>query len=78
MDQVVQIAGSLLILSAFIASQRDRLTTDSRVYLMLNMVGAATLAVLAARESQYGFLLLEGTWALIAAHSLAASYRRIL
>jgi hypothetical protein len=76
MDQIVQVAGSLLILTAFIAAQRGRLSTDSRVYLSLNLVGAGVLAVLAAYERQYGFLLLEFSWALVAAHSLVASFRR--
>jgi hypothetical protein len=34
------------------------------------------LAVLAAYERQYGFLLLEFSWALVAAYSLVASFRR--
>jgi hypothetical protein len=70
MDQVIQVFGSLLILTAFVAAQRSRLSTDSRPYLWLNLVGAVILAVLAARERQYGFLLLETCWAAVAAHSL--------
>jgi hypothetical protein len=49
--------------------------TTSRSYLWLNLVGAAILAVLAAREEQYGFLLLETCWALVAAHSLLRAQR---
>jgi hypothetical protein len=66
MDQLVQIAGSLLVLAAFVASQRGRLSTDSLTYLVLNCVGAGILAVLAALDAQYGFLLLEGSWSLVA------------
>jgi len=70
MDQVVQVLGSLFILAAFVAAQRGWLATDSRWYLMLNLIGAAVLAVVAARERQVGFLLLEFCWALVAARSL--------
>lgn len=75
MDQIVQVAGSLLILAAFIAAQRGRLSTESRLYLSLNLIGGGVLAVLAAYERQYGFLLLEFCWALVAAHSLVGAFR---
>jgi hypothetical protein len=45
MDQLVQVLGSLLILTAFAAAQRGLLSTQSRVYLALNFVGASVLAV---------------------------------
>lgn len=76
MDQVVQVLGSLLILTAFVASQRGKLATDSRSYLWLNLVGSSVLTVLAVIERQLGFLILEFCWALVAGLSLARGVRR--
>jgi len=70
MSQVVQVFGSLLVLAAFAAAQRGAMSTTSTVYLLLNLAGSAILAVLAAIERQWGFLLLEGSWALVSAWSL--------
>jgi hypothetical protein len=76
MDQIVQVLGSLLILAAFAAAQRGWLSARSPSYLALNLVGASVLAVLAAREHQLGFLLLELSWALLAGYSLLTGRRR--
>ena len=73
--QLVQIAGSLLILTAFAASQAGRLPIDSQLYLVLNFVGSAILAVLAWIDQQWGFLLLEGVWALVSLWSLISKAR---
>ena len=70
MDQAVQIVGALLILAAYAAAQFHYLDQDSRLYLVLNLVGSVILAILAAIESQLGFLLLEGVWAIVSAYSL--------
>ena len=73
METLVELAGALLILSAFALAQLNRLETASRTYLTLNLVGAGTLAVAAAVDGDIGFLLLEGVWAAISAYSLGRS-----
>lgn len=76
MDQAIQIVGALLILTAFAAVQFDRMRPDSRLYLALNLVGSAILAVLAVHASQWGFVLLEGVWAIVSAWGLVALLSR--
>jgi hypothetical protein len=71
MDQVIQVVGALLILTAFAAVQFERMRPDSRLYLALNLVGSAILAVLAFDSSQWGFVLLETVWAIVSAWGLA-------
>jgi hypothetical protein len=73
---VVQVLGALLILIPFAAAQFGRMRTDQRSYLVLNLVGSSVLAVLAAHDGDWGFLLLEGVWALVSAWSLLAAQRQ--
>ena len=70
MEDLVQIAGAILILIAFIAAQRGAMSPQSRLYLVLNLIGSVILAVLAAIDSDWGFLLLEGVWAIVSAWGL--------
>jgi hypothetical protein len=70
MAQVIQIVGALIILGAFAANQLGDMPTDSRLYLLLNLVGSVVLAILAVVEGQIGFILLETVWAVVSAWSL--------
>jgi hypothetical protein len=75
-DQIVQIAGALLILSAFVLSQVGRISPSTLSYQMLNLAGSATLALLAWVERQWGFLLLEAAWAIVSLWALLRLVRR--
>jgi hypothetical protein len=69
-DQVIQVVGALMVLVAYAFAQVGRWSTDAPLYLVLNLVGSIILAVLAATSQNWGFLLLEGVWAIVTAHSL--------
>jgi hypothetical protein len=71
----VQIAGALAILAAFVLAQAGVLGQRSQRYLVLNLAGSAVLAVDAYLGRQWGFLLLEGVWAVVSAWGLAARLR---
>ena len=71
MIQAISIAGALLILFPFAGSQLGRLATQSLVYQLCNLIGSAALTAVAVIEVQYGFILLEGTWAIVSVIGLA-------
>ncbi len=68
--QIVGVIGAVPILVAFIAVQLDWLSTRSKMYLSLNVIGSAILAVIAFIEVQWGFLLLECVWGLVSLRAL--------
>jgi hypothetical protein len=75
-SQAIQISGALLVLAAFAAAQARIVNIRARAYLLLNFAGALALALSAAFERQWGFLLLNGVWSVVAAIGLATSVRR--
>ena len=68
--QVVQVTGSLLILAAFVAALLGRVDQASYRYLIPNAVGSAVLTVTAVINLEWGFILLEGVWALVSLYSI--------
>jgi hypothetical protein len=72
----LQIAGAVLLLLAFGGVQIDRLDSRGWTYLAMNAIGGSTLAVLAAIGRDWGFLLLEGTWGLVATGGMVAKAMR--
>ena len=70
MGQVVQLAGAVLIVSAYLAAQQKRLRFDSVQFLAMNALGAGILTVVAAVNRDFGFLLLEGVWTWVSTRGL--------
>jgi hypothetical protein len=68
--QVVQVLGSVLILGAFVAAQFGLLDQAGYRYLIPNALGSAVLTATAVVNREWGFILLEGVWALVSLYSI--------
>ena len=75
-ELLFEVLGAVMILAAFALAQFRGLNRHGSPYLMLNLVGAAILAVVAATHRQWGFLLLQGVWALVALWGMRGLVRR--
>jgi hypothetical protein len=64
--QLVSLAGAILVLAAYMANTRRWLGTRDPLYNLMNLVGAGLLCWVALEQRSLGFVILEGTWALIA------------
>lgn len=65
MTQTVQLIGALLCLIPFAAVQLNRMRTGTMSYQLMNLSGSALLTLTAILNRQYGFILLEGIWAIM-------------
>ena len=74
-NSILQIFGALLILAPFALAQFRLLGQHSWPYLLPNMAGSALLCALALLDAQWGFVLLEGVWALDSLWGLIALLR---
>jgi len=71
----VQIVGALLLLGGFALTQTGRWTAETPAFRMVNLVGATILAGSAFVNEQWGFVLLNVCWVLVAAVGLVAGGR---
>ena len=75
MEPIVQLLGAIMILVAFVGAQLGAVRPDAVSYLALNLVGSLVLAADAWWGRQWGFLLLEGVWAVVSLGGLVAALR---
>ena len=67
----LEFTGAILILVPFAMLQARRMSPHSTAYLWLNLIGSVVLAYVAWSERQWGFLLIQVVWALVAAWGLS-------
>jgi len=73
--QLISLAGAAMILVAYAAHQQNRLSREDVSYNLLNLAGSALLAWVAVIDHRLGFIVLEGSWALLSIQPLIAAYR---
>jgi hypothetical protein len=74
-EQLLEIAGALMILGAFALAQFRGLDRDGYPFLLLNFAGGSILTVIAAVHQQWGLLLVQAVWAIVAAWGLVSVFR---
>jgi hypothetical protein len=75
MEQTVQIIGALLVLACFLLAQVDVLDQGAYTYLVPNALGSAGMAATAVLTREWGFVFLEGVWALVSLWGIAGRLR---
>ena len=73
--QVISVLGALAILGAFAANLFGWIRPSNLWYSVANFLGSAVLTVVAVIDQQLGFLLLEGTWALVSLWGIFSALR---
>jgi hypothetical protein len=76
MGQVIQMLGAVIVLAGFVANQRMGLGSDAALYLLANALGTAILTGCAAVDHEFGFVFVEGVWAVVSTLSLIRALGR--
>ena len=75
-SDIIGSVGVTLILIAFLLNLVGRMAADSRVYLLLNLVGAGLTCLSSIMIEFWPFVVLEAVWALAALAGLARTSAR--
>lgn len=69
-SDIIASAGVIVLLIAFLLNLFNKLSSDSKVYKLMNVAGAATCCYSSYLISFYPFVVLEAVWGIVALISL--------
>lgn len=73
---IIGVIGMVLLLAAFALNLLKKLTHDSVIYIVLNILGAGISTYYACTLNAYPFIILEAIWAIFAIYKLAVVLKR--
>lgn len=72
---IIGFAGVSILLLAFFLNLTNKISKDSLLYLILNVVGAGIACLASAMIPYIPFIILEGCWTLVSAYGLLVYFR---
>ena len=76
LEQILAVVGAVLILAAYAALQANRIEQKGRTFCLMNFFGSGMLTWVAIVDQRFGFILVEGAWALLSLVPLVPRFRR--
>ena len=67
---IIEVIGAIILLVPFALLQAGRMSSHDAMYLWLNLIGSIVLTWVAWVEQQWGFVLIQVVWAVVAAWGL--------
>lgn len=68
---ILEFTGAIVILVPFALVLANRLSSHAVPYLWMNLIGSVVLTYVAWVEHQWGFVLIQVVWAIVAAWGLS-------
>lgn len=75
MTDIIGSTGVGLILLAFFLSTEKLMKADSKMYFVLNIIGAGLATTASLLINYWPFVILEGTWVLVSIYGLMKAMR---
>lgn len=69
-SDIIASIGVIILLIAFLLNLTNKLSSQNKLYSLLNLIGAGTCCYASYLVSFYPFVVLEGVWAFVALISL--------
>lgn len=70
LSDIIASVGVIILLIAFLLNLYKKIESESKIYSLLNLIGAGMCCVSSYMIRFYPFIILEGVWALVALISL--------